>query len=77
MSLFIVTLPCILMSRHDHVPFLLAFISSHFSLLPTNRDFMFFFIVGMPPPIYYHQQHISKADVYNLMSRHPGLPEPS
>jgi hypothetical protein len=49
-----------------------AFASSPVSLL-ANKASGFFFVECTLP----HHQHKPKANVYHLISSHPGLPEPS
>ena len=46
---YVVTLSCILISRHDHI-FILAFTSSPVSLLETTQAPVFFFTVRTLPP---------------------------
>jgi hypothetical protein len=52
-----------------------AFTSSPFSLLAATKASAFLFI-ACTLPLSKHQ-HKPEADVYNLISIHPGLPEPS
>jgi hypothetical protein len=49
------------------------FTSSTVSLLTITKASVFFFIVGILLPF----QHKPEADVYHLISSHPGVPEPS
>jgi hypothetical protein len=35
-----------------------------------------FLIVYTLPPVYEHHQHKPKADMYHLISSHPGSPDP-
>ena len=51
---------------------LAAFTSSPISLQVTTKASVFFFIVRIV-----HHQHEPEADVYHVVSSHPGLPEPS
>jgi hypothetical protein len=50
-----------------------VFTSSPISLQVTTKASVFFFIVCILP----HHHHEPEADVYHLISSHPGLPESS
>jgi len=50
-----------------------AFTSSPISILATIKASASSFIVCVLPQ---HPQHKAEADVYHLVSSHPGLPEP-
>jgi hypothetical protein len=54
-----------------------AFTSSPVPLLATTKTSMFFSKYVCFLPIYEYHLHKPKANVYHLISSHPGLPEPS
>jgi hypothetical protein len=55
-----------------------VFTSRPVSLLAaTNASACPFTVCTLPSKIYLHYQHKPEADVYQLISIHPGLPEPS
>jgi hypothetical protein len=54
-----------------------AFSSSPISLLANTKKFLCFSLQYVCfHPIYHHQQHKPKTDMYHLISSHPALPEP-
>ena len=54
-----------------------ALTSSPISLVAATKASAFSFTVCMPPPSILTCGHKPEADVYHLVSSHPGLPEPS
>ena len=54
-----------------------ALTSSPFSLVAATKASAFSFRVSMLPPSILTYRHKPEADVYHLVSSHPGLPEPS
>jgi hypothetical protein len=53
-----------------------AFTSCPVSLLATTKACVFFYSMYASAQ-YIHHQHKPKADMYHLISSHPGSPEPS